>query len=314
MQNKKMKLVNIVLFLLIFQGHIFAQQSVNGRIVNGKTGKGISFVTVVAIDQKNLGAISDENGYFKIPLSNDLDSVNFYVSASSYHSRNVFLKSSETSLMIALDEKEIELDEIVVRPLKEGEINWFEELDNLKLYGADGEDGEFVPMMMGLETTGEFHGNAFKLKEKVMLKEIGFHFFLGEGYPDKLYLRIFNTDKKPEFSNNESLEDLTELTKKTILLDNLKDGFNSVDISEANIIANPGYLMIAITSDINGVTNKKLTIYQQKSGGDDVLRFALYPQHFNVFSSFLPKYLLGFRYVELEENKGIFWWFKNIFN
>lgn len=313
MRIKCFKIVTIFILFLIIQGKGFAQKEINGRLVDEKTGSGVSYASIRAIEFKNLGAISDEDGYFKILIENELDSLNFNVSASSYAIKNIFLVTSNTLQIITLEEKILDLDEVVVRPLKEGEINWIENSDNLRLYGSINEDGNYVPMMMGLESSGEFHGNAFKLKNTIKVNEIGFHFYMEEGYPDKLYLRIFNTDIKPRLSMNEPLENLEELTKKTILVDNLKDGFNIVDVSEENIIAKPGQLIIAITADINDVSNHKLTIYQQKSSGKDVLRFALNPNHYNIFPPFLPKYVLGIRYVELEENKGVFGWFKKIF-
>lgn len=308
-----MKLITFVLLWIICPISVVAQNGLNGRVVDQKTGKGIAYATIVAIDQKNLGAVADAEGNFKIPLGNDLDSLNFHISASSYFSKNVFLQLKKSPQLIELEEKVMELNEVVVRPLKEGEINWFEDSANLKLFGSNDENGRFVPMMMGLENSGEFHGNAFKLKDMVVLKEIGFHFFLEEGFPDKLYMRIFSADEKPDLSKNEPLGNLEELTAKTIPLINLKDGFNSVDISGENIIANPGYLIIAFTADINGVPNSKLTIYQQKSSGKDVLRFSLSPKHYTIFPSFLPKYMVGFRYVEIEEKKGFFGWLKNLF-
>jgi hypothetical protein len=308
-----MKLLRIVLLWLICLSNVVAQQSLNGRVVDQKTGKGIAFATIVAIDQKNLGAVADAEGNFNIPLGSNPDSLNFHISASSYFSKNVFLQGKESPQLIELEEKVMELNEVVVRPLKEEEINWFEDSENLKLFGSNDENGRFVPMMMGLESSGEFHGNAFKLKAMVMLKEVGFHFFLEEGFPDKLYMRIFSADEKPDLSKNEPLDNLEELTAKTIPLINLKDGFNSVDISGENIIANPGFLIIAVTADINGVPNQKLTIYQQKSSGKEVLRFSLSPEHYTIFPSYLPKYMLGFRYVELEENKGVFGWLKGLF-
>jgi hypothetical protein len=84
-------------------------------------------------------------------------------------------------------------------------------------------------------------------------------------------------------------------------------------VTDQNIVANSGYLILAFTADINGIVNNKLTIYQEKSSGKDVLRFALSPQHYNFFPPFLPKYRIGFRYVDLKEKKQWFSWLKNIF-
>lgn len=97
------------------------------------------------------------------------------------------------------------------------------------------------------------------------------------------------------------------------MIDDLKDGFNTIDVSVENILAAPGYLIIAFTAEINDISQKKLAIYQEKSGGKDILRFSLSPNHFTIFPPFLPKYLIGVRYAEVEERKGRFRWLRNIF-
>lgn len=308
-----MKGICFFLLLLLGMRNSEAQHVISGQIVDRQTGKGISFATVRSIDYQNLGAISDEDGNFKIQLTEDIDSLYVHVSASAYHYQNIYLQSTGGTQLIKLEERIFELSEVEVVPLKEREINWHERSDGLKLYGAVDENEGFLPMMMKLESSGEFHGNAFRLKKKIKLNDVIFHFFKGEDYPDKLYMRVFNTDDKPEFSKNMPLSYLYELTSKTILLDNLKDGFNTIDVSGENMLAAPGYLIIAFTAEVNDVPQKKLTLYQEKSGGKDILRFSLSPNHFTIFPPFLPQYLIGFRFTEVEERKDRFRWWRNIF-
>lgn len=308
-----MKWVFFFFMLLLGMQPGVAQQTIHGQILDRQTGKGVSFATVRAIDYQNLGAISDKEGNFKIQLTEYIDSLYVHVSASAYHYQNIYLQGSRDPQLIKLEERIFELGEVEVVPLKEGEINWNEHSGGLKLYGSIDKNEGFLPMMMKLESSGEFHGNAFRLKKKIKINDISFHFFKGSDYPDKLYMRVFNTDDKPEFSKNMSLSELNELTSKTILLDKLKDGFNSIDVSGENMLAAPGYLIIAFTADINDIPQKKLALYQEKSGGKDILRFSLSPNHFTIFPPFLPKYLIGFRYAEVEERKGRFRWLRNIF-
>lgn len=307
-----MKGICFFLLLLLSMRNSEAQHVISGQIVDRQTGKGVSFATVRSIDYQNLGAISDEDGNFKIKLIENIDSLYVHVSASAYHHQNIYLESTGGTQLTKLEERIFELSEVEVVPLNEREINWHERSDGLKLYGSVDKNEGFMPMMMNLESSGEFHGNAFRLKKKIKLNDVSFHFFKGEGYPDKLYMRVFNTDDKQEFSKNMSLSELNELTSKTILLDELKDGFNSIDVSGENMLAAPGYLIIAFTADINDIPQKKLALYQEKSGGKDILRFSLSPSHFTIFPPFLPKYLIGFRYAEVEERKGRFRWLRSI--
>ena len=307
--------MKILCFLLLFffQHYSIAQQTISGKIINSETGEGIPYATVRTIENQNIGTISDKNGDFKIQMTSDLDSIYFHVSASGYHFQNIYLQNTIKNQLIKLDERIFELDEIEVVPQKVGEINWYEDSDGLKLYGSTDEDKAFVPMMMKIESTGEFHGNAFKLKKKVKVNEISFHFFKDDGYPDKLYMRIFSTDEKAEFSRNIPISYLNELTIKTILIDDLKNGFNTLDISSENIVASGGYLIIAFTADINDVSKKKFAVYQEKSSGKDILRFSLNSNQFTIFPPFLPKYLIGFNYIDVDEGKVRFKWLRNIF-
>jgi hypothetical protein len=308
-----MKLVNFLVLFLSVSNLAFGQETVSGRIIEVNTGVGISYVTVVSMDQSNIGAISDENGYFKFTFASELDSVKFRISASSYLAKELYLKNTDLFQPIELEKSIIDLPEVVIIPQSEKEINWAKVLTGRRVYGVSDEAGKFTPMMMGLDNSGEFHGNAFRIKNKILLQEISFHFMKEENYPEILYLRVFSTDDKPKLSENEPLESLTELTAKTIKLDKLQNGFNVLDVTDQNIVANSGYLILAFTADINGIVNNKLTIYQEKSSGKDVLRFALSPQHYNFFPPFLPKYRIGFRYVDLKEKKQWFSWLKNIF-
>lgn len=308
-----MKLVSFLVFFLLFSKLALGQGTVRGRIIAEDTGTGISYVTLVSMDQSNIGAISDENGYYHFVFSPELDSVRFRVSASSYLAKEFYIKNSDLFQTIELEKRVIDLPEVMIIPQSEKEINWAELLTGRGIYGGSDQNGKFTPMMMGLNSSGEFHGNAYKIKSKILLQEISFHFMKEENYPEILYLRVFNTDDKPKLSDNEPLESLSELTAKTIKLDKLQNGFNVVDVTDQDIVANSGYIIIAFTADIDGVENNKLTIYQEKAAGKDVLRFALTAKHYNFFPAFLPKYRIGFSYVELKERKEWFGWFKNIF-
>lgn len=42
------------------------------------------------------------------------------------------------------------------------------------------------------------------------------------------------------------------------MIDDLKDGFNTIDVSGENILAAPGYLIIAFTAEINDISQKKI--------------------------------------------------------
>lgn len=308
-----MKLVNFLGFFLLTSNIALGQRTFSGRITDMDTGAGISYVTLLSMDQSNIGAISDESGYYQFVFTSEIDSVRFRVSASSYLAKEFYMKNSDLYQIIELEKRVLDLPEVIIIPQSEKEINWAEVLTGRRVYGGSDEKGKFTPMMMGLDNSGEFHGNAFRIKNKILLQEISFHFMKEENYPEILYLRVFNTDDRPKLSENEPLESLTELTAKTIKLDKLQNGFNVVDVTDQNIVANSGYLILAFTADINEEVNKKLTIYQEKTAGKEVLRFALTAKHYNFFSAFLPKYRIGFSYVELEEKKEWFGWLKNIF-
>jgi hypothetical protein len=296
-------IVSFIFLVFLFHG-VFAQEKLSFRLIDKSSKKPISFASIRAFDYDTLGSISDSEGRFQFYFPDGIDSIRFNISASSYLPLNIYLCKSKKLQVIELEERIFELDEVVVVSQKEFEINWHETTSNLKLYGSKTDNGIFVPMMMDLGSSGEYHGNAFKINKPIKLTEVSFHFYLEKGYPEKLFLRIFQTDDKLDLSANMSLDRLRELTRKTILVNKLKNGFNIVDVSKEEIILNGGYLVIAFTADLSEKDIRKLTIFQEKSGGKEILRFALNQDSYVIFPSFLPKYLIGFSYLEMGKGKN----------
>lgn len=298
-----MRIIGSLIFLVFLFHSVSAQEYLNFQLIDKVSKKPISFASIRAFDYATLGSISDSEGRFQFNFPEGVDSIRFNISASSYLPLNIHLGKSKKLQVIELEERIFDLNEVVVISQKESEINWHETTSSLKLYGSETEGGKFIPMMMDLGSSGEYHGNAFKIKKRIKLTEVSFHFYLEKSYPEQLFMRVFQTDDKFDLSTNRSLDGLRELTRKTILLNNLKNGFNIVDVSKEEISLDGGYLVIAFTADLSENDKKKLTIFQEKSGGKEVLRFALNQDSYVIFPAFLPKYLIGIRYLEMGKTK-----------
>jgi hypothetical protein len=105
---------HIIPFFLIFPYYIFAQKC--GIIVDSQTKLGISYVTI-SIVNKPFGTLSNEKGNFCFEAQG-IDSDSVFISALGYEYKKISFKQYLKSDTIFLKEKNIVLDEVVVKSKK----------------------------------------------------------------------------------------------------------------------------------------------------------------------------------------------------
>lgn len=105
-----------VLFLTISL-NVFSQTTISGKIINKETNTQIEFVNV-GIPGKEIGTVSNEQGYYQLQISNENLNDTLFVSCIGYNSvkikLNDLIKSADKN--IYLTEKIIDLQEVLVRP------------------------------------------------------------------------------------------------------------------------------------------------------------------------------------------------------
>ena len=122
----------IASFLLI--STINSQIVINGRVINDSNKEPLSDVNIVVVD-KNIGAATDDNGFFQLKLPNEISSFTLQASAIGFASISKNLESEKVNniVIFQLVPKIIELDPVVV-------INNITRLDNAFLRSPGSSD------------------------------------------------------------------------------------------------------------------------------------------------------------------------------
>lgn len=108
-----MKKIVCILFVCINFYSVLAQEILKGQVVN-QDGKPIEYVSIGIVGKKK-GIISDENGFFKIEVSND---DKMYFSHLSYIKKEIKVSDFPKSGKVMLQENNIELPDVVVTSKK----------------------------------------------------------------------------------------------------------------------------------------------------------------------------------------------------
>lgn len=111
------------ILLILFSTHIcqsiFSQEIICGHVVDAETHKAIEYVNIGVVG-KNIGTVSDSNGYYSISISSQFDPDSIRFSCIGYESRNINIKNlrERVSGDILLSQAQVYLNEIIVTPGK----------------------------------------------------------------------------------------------------------------------------------------------------------------------------------------------------
>lgn len=108
----------IGIFLLLFQKEIFAQ-TIHGQIVDSESGTPISNVHIT-LEEHELHYISSDQGRFKIDLNNAPNQFKLSFQAKNHTYYRITIKKplSDTTMLIQLIEKHVELDEVEIKSVR----------------------------------------------------------------------------------------------------------------------------------------------------------------------------------------------------
>jgi len=108
-----------ILIFFSFLQFTYAQTTVKGTIIDKKTNEPIPYASI-GIKGKMLGTLSNENGYFEMPLKTTVDSDSLKVSAIGYQTKSYSMKqvAAFSDEKIALNESAVSLNEVVIKPTK----------------------------------------------------------------------------------------------------------------------------------------------------------------------------------------------------
>ncbi|GJM31007.1 MAG: hypothetical protein DHS20C18_00080 [Saprospiraceae bacterium] len=274
----KMRWILLVLCLAIYCPAGLAQSSVEGKILDSNTGKGIAFVNV-GIAAKGIGTVSDEKGWYRLQILDKKDEVTF--SSIGYSTKALSAANLLKEGEIRLDPKVYEIEELELSSRKFGpEIILGKKFE--KRYHSVG----FGSQQLGTEVAAYI-----EIEKETLLKSA--HFILNHGNGDSVLFRVNIFD----FKDGRIRENL--VPENVIIATAQKKGTLSVDLSAYNIITdNDVLLCLEWIKDDNGKGNEGITFGSKKtrSGKKFYIRQASqgYFQPFSQAIPYAPKLELGF--------------------
>lgn len=111
----------LILLLLIigsFNNNANAQATklINGSVIDGSTNEYLPFVTVT-LKKSLIGTVTNEGGFFDLKYPEDITNDSLFITLLGYQSSTLALSDIKDSIKITLNKSDIELKEVVIRPL-----------------------------------------------------------------------------------------------------------------------------------------------------------------------------------------------------
>jgi hypothetical protein len=209
-----MKKVKSVIAIIFFANILNAQYNIKGRIIDESNGKGIEFATIQK-EGTNVGCISDSAGNFSLhDLRIQPDSLLF--SCIGYEGKRVKIKYIDLTkpLFIALKPTSFELKEVIIKPL------------NKSLWIGDKKhSGRYIVSLYYTSQETRY------FKAPIIPSSIkSFSFYLNEicGINQKVRICIYNADSVKKTP-------MDDILQANVIINDLKKGWNKVDLSKFNI-------------------------------------------------------------------------------
>ncbi|MFC0342901.1 carboxypeptidase-like regulatory domain-containing protein [Epilithonimonas hispanica] len=238
-----MRLKFTFLFLSIFG--ITNSQIISGRIISGENNNSIPYVRI-GVDGENIGTITDENGNYKIDLTNVDKSKKVTVQLGGYNSFEQDIQNfiNSNNHNIVLKEKVNEIAEVKLSPKTYENKNW-------------GINTKAKKVGFWYNSNDDSHGNwreeiaiSFSNKKKVKIEKINLN--VNQFDTNKPVLLNFNIYSEEKSRPSKSI--LSEVLTVELTKDQIKDGTFTYDISDKAIwIDNEDfYVSVQIVSGFKG--------------------------------------------------------------
>jgi len=213
----KLKLLTITCLIV---GSLCAQNNFEGIVADIKTKEPLPFVNIGIIN-KNIGTVSNPNGFFNIPLNNPLkeDSIRFSIIGYKSVCRSVFSFSNEfrNGDTILLEPEDITLPEVVLI-----DKNWTH-----KTLGCKTKSKRISAGFSNNELGNEV-GVVIPIKNSpTVLKSFNFH--INQNLYDSIIFRV------NIYSLNNGIPERSLLTENIIIQTKIKSGQMKIDLRKYNI-------------------------------------------------------------------------------
>jgi len=219
-------IITLLLFVISTGFTSIDAQSINAQILNEKNSQPIEFANI-GIPLKNAGTVSDEDGYFKLDIKNDMLNDTIVISCIGFYSLTIPVKSLfvDEIIRLFLKEKVTTLSDIHVKPTK------FKE-KKLGIKGLRKFVSGFSENQLGYEC-----GILFKNKKRAFLKSVTIN--IATCSYDSLFYRLNVYEVQNEL-------DFLNILMKPIYINIPREKINSsitVPLEEYNIVTNGNFIV-----------------------------------------------------------------------
>lgn len=220
-----------------------AQTIIEGRITDQKdTSAGISYAAILGTTNKQIGTISNKEGYFRLNIPANEDSLNLTISVLGYRDSIVGVRRPWKFLDIKLSEQPLVLEEINVNA---------GELVDLRLGSPDllfigKKDSTFKTVMA--DQAGASVGIFVDLgRKKIILNSLSLSLNPSVAFPVEYIAQFYGLDKKPEYYRLTPKSELVPLTSEPLKFTSKGPGWLTIDLSSNNINCDYRFIIIALS-------------------------------------------------------------------
>lgn len=231
----------LIVFLLLVNSVSAYSQTINGIVKNGDKNNLVG--VVIGIEGESIGDVTDENGSFKINLTEVDKTKNLIAYLGGYESYKIKISDfiNQNKPTIILKGKIIDLQEVVLTPQKTIEKNLgISKKSKIKYCGYDSKEDNSL-----------FKEYAIKIKNKKKIKIKNINIMLTDYNIETSMLLMFDIYSNKDNLPNESL--IGETLSKKITNTDIKNNVISLDVSDKNIwIEEDFFVSVRVANDFKG--------------------------------------------------------------
>lgn len=214
-----MKLQMQIILFLILSSFLVKSQTIIQGVVKNEENRNLSYCSI-GIKDTNVGTITDETGFYKITIPNELKDKNVVIKAEGYLERNFNVLELQTNPNVYLNFKTENIKEVILTAKKLKE----------KTIGQKSRPILTFSKMFDKNVPTIEQGNIFEIYKKTKLNYYNFHII-----PSSKYEQI--TLKLNIYSVKNSLPDQSILNEN-IIFKTSSTGWQTVDLSKYKLIFN----------------------------------------------------------------------------
>ena len=102
-----------IIILILFSIPAFSQKTISGKIIDNTNGEPLPYA-VIAENHHGIAVNSDKDGYFRISLPKQIDSL--HISIIGYHAQSVAVSSIANPWIVRLDRGPVDLKSVTITP------------------------------------------------------------------------------------------------------------------------------------------------------------------------------------------------------